>query len=284
MSVKILCGLFGMSSQAYYKRKKTLLSRTQIRIAVLTAVQYYRSRDPGIGALKLYHELCSIYGSDVIGGRDAFLNLLRSEHLMLPPKKPRHTTDSKHLYKKYPNLIKDIIAQYPNHIWVSDITYIWVEGGVCYLHLLTDLYSHAVLGWILAPGLHAMYTEQALKQAILKAGSGNLCGTIHHSDRGVQYACDAYIRILMEHHIRISMTEDSKPTDNAVAERMNGILKNEWIYAMSLFKDEEDARMQIAGMIDFYNNERPHMSIGMKKPMDVYSGEVPGKCLWKKRG
>lgn len=284
MSVKILCGLFGMSSQAYYKRKKTLLSRTQIRIAVLTAVQYYRSRDPGIGALKLYHELCSIYGSDVIGGRDAFLNLLRSEHLMLPPKKPRHTTDSKHLYKKYPNLIKDIIAQYPNHIWVSDITYIWVEGGVCYLHLLTGLYSHAVLGWILAPGLHAMYTEQALKQAILKAGSGNLCGTIHHSDRGVQYACDAYIRILMEHHIRISMTEDSKPTDNAVAERMNGILKNEWIYAMSLFKDEEDARMQIAGMIDFYNNERPHMSIGMKKPMDVYSGEVPGKCLWKKRG
>lgn len=284
MSVKILCGLFGMSSQAYYKRKKTLLSRTQIRIAVLTAVQYYRSRDPGIGALKLYHELCSIYGSDVIGGRDAFLNLLRSEHLMLPPKKLRHTTDSKHLYKKYPNLIKDIIAQYPNHIWVSDITYIWVEGGICYLHLLTDLYSHAVLGWILAPGLHAMYTEQALKQAILKAGSGNLCGTIHHSDRGVQYACDAYIRILMEHHIRISMTEDSKPTDNAVAERMNGILKNEWIYAMSLFKDEEDARMQIAGMIDFYNNERPHMSIGMKKPMDVYSGEVPGKCLWKKRG
>jgi len=225
MSVKILCGLFGMSSQAYYKRKKTLLSRTQIRIAVLTAVQYYRSRDPGIGALKLYHELCSIYGSDVIGGRDAFLNLLRSEHLMLPPKKPRHTTDSKHLYKKYPNLIKDIIAQYPNHIWVSDITYIWVEGGVCYLHLLTDLYSHAVLGWILAPGLHAMYTEQALKQAILKAGSGNLCGTIHHSDRGVQYACDAYIRILMEHHIRISMTEDSKPTDNAVAERMNGSMQ-----------------------------------------------------------
>ena len=124
-----------------------------------------------------------------------------------------------------------------------------------------------------------MYTEQALKQAILKAGSGNLCGTIHHSDQGVQYACDAYIRILMEHHIRISMTEDSKPTDNAVAERMNGTLKNEWIYAMSLFKDEEDARMQIAGMIDFYNNERPHMSIGMKKPMDVYSGEVPGKCL-----
>ncbi len=271
-----------MSSQAYYKKKKNLLSRNQVKTAILTLVHYYRSKAPRIGALKLHYELCSIYGSDLIGERDAFLSLMRSEHLILPPKKPRHTTDSNHLYKKYPNLIKGIIAQHPNHIWVSDITYIWIQGGVCYLHLLTDLYSHAVLGWILAPGLHAMYTQQALSQAITEAGGGNLCGTIHHSDRGVQYACDAYIRVLMEHHIRISMTEDYKPTDNAVAERMNGILKTEWIYGMALFKDEDDARMQIAKMIEFYNNERPHMSIGMKKPMDVYYGEVPGKCVWKK--
>lgn len=271
-----------MSSQAYYKKKKNLLSRNQVKTAILTSVHYYRSKAPRIGALKLHYELCSIYGSDLIGGRDAFLSLMRSEHLILPPKKPRHTTDSNHLYKKYPNLIKGIIAQHPNHIWVSDITYIWIQGGVCYLHLLTDLYSHAVLGWVLAPGLHAMYTQQALSQAITEAGGGNLCGTIHHSDRGVQYACDAYIRVLMEHHIRISMTEDYKPTDNAVAERMNGILKTEWIYGMALFKDEDDARMQIAKMIEFYNNERPHMSIGMKKPMDVYYGEVPGKCVWKK--
>ena len=102
------------------------------------------------------------------------------------------------------------------------------------------------------------------------------------SDRGVQYACDAYIDTLVTHHIRVSMTEDYNPTDNAVAERMNGILKTEWIYGMSLFKDKEMAREQIAEMIDFYNNERPHMSIGMKKPMDVYYGEVPGKSLWKK--
>lgn len=271
-----------MSAQAYYKKKKTVLSLNQTRKAILDSVEYYRSKDPGIGALKLHYELCSIYGSDVVGGRDAFLNLMRSEHLMLPPKKPRRTTDSNHLYKKYPNLIKGITAQYPNHIWASDITYIWIEGGVCYLHLLTDLYSHAVLGWILASGLHAEYTQQALEQAIAEAGGGNLCGTVHHSDRGSQYACNAYINILMEHHIRISMTESYSPTDNAVAERMNGILKTEWIYGMSLFKNENDARGQIAEMIEFYNNERPHMSLGMKKPMDVYYGEVPGKCLWKK--
>lgn len=271
-----------MSSQAYYKKKKSVLSRQQIRMSILEAIHYYRSKDPGIGGLKLHHELCSLYGSEIIGGRDAFLNLMRSEHLMLPPKKPRHTTDSNHLYKKYPNLIKGVTAQYPNHIWVCDITYIWIEGGVCYLHLVTDMYSHAVLGWVLSPSLHAEYTLQALKQAVNEAGGGNLCGTIHHSDRGVQYACDAYIGTLTAHHIRVSMTESYNPTDNAVAERMNGILKTEWLYGMSLFKDEEHAREQIAEMIAFYNNERPHMSIGMKKPMDVYYGEVPGEALWKK--
>ena len=113
LSVKTLCGLFGMSSQAYYKKKKTILSRNQIKAAILAAIHYYRSKNPGIGALKLHYELCSIYGGGVIGGRDAFLNLMRSEHLMLPPKKPRRTTDSNHLYKKYPNLIKGVTAQYP---------------------------------------------------------------------------------------------------------------------------------------------------------------------------
>lgn len=234
-----------------------------------------------MGGLKLYAELCGIYGHQVIGGRDAFLNFLRTEKLMLTARKPRYTTKSNHLYMKYPNLIKGLIAHSPNHIWVSDITYIWIEGGVCYLHLLTDVYSHAVLGWILAPGLHAEYTAEALSQAIDKAAGGNLCGTIHHSDRGSQYACDLYVGLLKE-HIRISMTEDSKPTDNAVAERMNGILKTEWIYGTSLFKSQQQARREISQMIRFYNYQRPHMSIGMKKPMDVYEGEVPGENLWKK--
>lgn len=272
-----------MSSQAYYKKKASLLSRNQIRSVLLEAVGYYRSKDPSIGALKLYFEISSIYGSAVVGGRDAFFNLLRQHKLMLAPRKPRRTTNSNHLYKKYPNLIKGQVAQYPNHIWVSDITYIWIQGGVCYLHLLTDMYSHAVLGWVLAPGLHAIYTLKALSHAIEAAGGGNLCGTIHHSDRGVQYACEAYIGSLMEHHIRISMTESSKPTDNAVAERMNGILKTEWIDGRSLFKDQQQAQIKIRQMIEFYNSQRPHMSIGMKKPMEVYQGELPGQCRWKRK-
>jgi len=281
--LRTLCGLFGKTRQAYYKKKKVLVTRSQIKAVLLEAISYYRAQDPGMGGLKLYWELSGLYGHQVTGGRDAFYNFLRAEKLMLPVRKHRYTTQSNHLYMKYPNLIKDLIAGYPNHIWVSDITYIWIEGGVCYLHLLTDVYSHAVLGWELAPGLHAEYTAKALSRAIEKACGGNLCGTIHHSDRGSQYACDLYVSLLKEHHIRISMTECYKPTDNAVAERMNGILKTEWIYGTSLFKSEQQAKEKIAQMIQFYNCQRPHMSIGMKKPMDVYEGEAPGDNLWKKK-
>ncbi len=283
LNLDTLCGLFGKTRQAYYKKRKILLTKSQIRSVLLEAIFYYRSVAPQIGGVKLYFELSCLYGHEVTGGRDAFLNFLRAEKLMLPAQKPRHTTNSNHLYRKHPNLIKGLQAAYPNHIWVSDITYIWIEGGVCYLHLITDAYSHAVLGWVLAGGLHAEYTIAALSQAIEKAGGGNLCGTIHHSDRGSQYACDRYVGLLLEHHVRISMTEDYKPTDNAVAERMNGILKEEWIYGMSLFASEEQARVEISKMIDFYNNQRPHMSIGMKKPMEVYRGEAPGEKLWKKK-
>ncbi len=282
VKVDTLCSLFGKTRQAYYKKKKIYLSKFHLRTALLDGISYYRSLAPLMGGLKLYTELRLLYGREIVGGRDAFLNFMRHEHLMVPARKPRHTTCSNHIYRKYPDLIRGLPAAYPNHIWVSDITYIWIEGGVCYLHLLTDAYSHAVLGWRLAPGLHAEYTAQALSRVIDKAGGGNLCGTIHHSDRGSQYACDLYVSLLMEHHIRISMTQDSNPTDNAVAERMNGILKTEWIYGMSLFSSQEHAAKEIARIIDFYNYERPHMSIGMKKPMDVYQGEVPGNNLWKK--
>ena len=151
-----------------------------------------------------------------------------------------------------------------------------------YLHLITDGYSHAVLGWCLSESLEAENTAKALDMAISTAGGGNLCGTVHHSDRGVQYACQLYVSKLTEYHIRISMTECYNPTDNAVAERMNGILKDEWIHHQAMFRDHEEAAHEIGAMIDFYNNVRPHMSIGNKKPMDVYEGEVPGRNLWKK--
>lgn len=277
-----LCGLFGKKRQWYYANRKNEVSERQ-RIKLLTdMMEFYRTCCPRIGGFKLFHLLERDLGREVTRGRDSFLRVYEAKGFKLKRNKRRRTTDSKHIYKKYPNLIRDLIPMYPNHIWVSDITYVWILGDVLYLHLVTDAYSHAVLGWCLSETLEAAYTIEALKMAIRNAGGGNLCGTIHHSDKGSQYASDAYIDTLMDHHIRVSMTERYEPTDNAVAERQNGIFKVEWIYEQEMYRDKEQASVEIKGMIDFYNNRRPHMSIGMKCPMVVYRGEVPGRNLWKK--
>lgn len=282
-SVGTLCGLFGKKRQWYYKSADRVISEKQ-RIKLLTdMMQYYRSLCPRIGGVKLFHILSNEIGIEVTHGRDSFLKVYEAQGFKLKPNKRRRTTDSNHIYKKYPNLIRDTKALYVNHIWVADITYVWILGDVLYLHLITDVYSHAILGWCLAESLEAKYTIRALNMAIATSGGGNLCGTIHHSDRGSQYACHEYIDILTEHHIRISMTERYNPTDNAVAERINGILKVEWIYQQEMYKDYETALFEIGCMIDFYNNKRPHMSIGNKIPMEVYCGELPGENLWKKK-
>lgn len=280
--METLCGLFDKKRQWYYVKVKVVYTEHQREKLLLSYVDYYRMMDSQMGGVKLHVLLTEDLGRDIVRGRDSFLKFLRRKGLMIPKKKPRHTTDSNHIYFKYPNLTIGLVSNYLNHVWYADITYIWIEGDVLYLHLITDGYSHAVLGWCLSETLEAENTAKTLEMAIRTAGGGNLCGTIHHSDRGVQYACQLYVGKLMEHHIRISMTECYNPTDNAVAERLNGILKDEWIYHMAMFKDYQEALREISGMIDFYNNVRPHMSIGNKKPMDVYAGEVPGPNLWKK--
>jgi transposase InsO family protein len=139
-----------------------------------------------------------------------------------------------------------------------------------------------VIGWHLSESLEAKNTIKALLMAIQTAGGGNLCGTIHHSDRGSQYACNEYVECLKLHHIQISMTERYNPTDNPIAERQNGILKTEWIYQQEIYANYETALYEIGNAIDAYNNIRPHMSIGYKRPMEVYLGSEPGPNLWKK--
>lgn len=282
VSVDVLCGLFGKRRQWYYKSAGRIISERQRIKLLVDMMLFYRSCCPRIGGPKLFHILSKELGRDVTHGRDSFLRVYEAQGFKLKPAKRRRTTDSNHIYKKHPNLIQGINALNPNHIWVADITYVWIMGDVLYLHLITDAYSHAILGWCLADSLEAVHTIKSLRMAIKQAGGGNLCGTIHHSDRGSQYACHEYIGILAEHHIRISMTERYNPTDNAVAERVNGILKTEWIYQQEMYRDYATALYEIGKMIDFYNNKRPHMSIGNKIPMDVYCGEVPGKNLWKK--
>ena len=247
---------------------------------IIDAVKQIRGMDPGIGYYKLWLMSKRMFPCDRVPGRDAFLNLLRDFQLLQKRPRPRHTTNSNHRYHKYRNLIRGFMPARANQLWVSDITYIDLVDGCCYLHLVTDAYSHKIVGWCLSHSLEAEYTLEALRTAMAQATADELQGLIHHSDRGVQYCCNAYTDELKKYGIRISMTEDYKPTDNAIAERVNGILKTEVIYRERRFKNIDDARERIASFISFYNDQRPHASIGMKVPSMAHIEQGMQQRMW----
>ena len=288
LKVSLVVRLFGHCRQAFYQSKADIEKEKEHEREVIGAVREIRQEDPGIGGYKLWLMLIDMFGRAFVPGRDRFFVLLRRKGLMLPKPKPRHTTNSNHRYHKYKNLIKGIVLTAANQLWVADITYIALAGGdVCYLHLITDAYSHKIVGWALARTLKAAITMQALKtaieQAIAMKGSEMLTGLIHHSDRGVQYCCDAYVAMLKAYGISISMTEDYKPTDNAVAERTNGIIKVECVYRQKCFNSFEHACRVIERYIHFYNYHRPHMSIGYKVPALVHLEQGEQKKMWKNK-
>ena len=288
MKVSLACRLLGHCRQAFYQSKVDIAKEAECERRVLASVRAIRTEDPRIGGYKLWLMLIGMYGREHVPGRDRFFVMLRRRGLMLPKPKPRHTTNSNHRYRKWKNLIKDFTPMEANQLWVADITYIALaDGDVCYLHLITDAYSRKIVGWALADTLKATVSMQALQMAIDQAaamrGSDMLAGLIHHSDRGVQYCCDAYVSMLKKHGIAISMTEDYKPTDNAIAERFNGILKVESVYPQKQLPTLEHAQRLIPRFINFYNNARPHMSIGYKMPAVVHMEQGEQKKMWKKR-
>ena len=212
-------------------------------------------------------------------GRDALFDLL-SERGLLVRKRRRSgcvTTFSKHRFKRYPNSIRDFIPTAPNQLWVSDITYINLKGGFAYLSLITDAYSRKIVGLYLSKDLSAKGSLKALKMAI-KANQ-NITGLIHHSDRGVQYCCEAYVKLLNEENIKISMTENGDPLENAIAERVNGILKQELLEEE--FANFEIASLSVATACSTYNYLRPHGSIDNLKPAQAHqmSGKINKR--WK---
>ncbi len=255
---------------------------------IIDAAREIRNEDPNIGGYKLWLMLISMFGRDYVPGRDRFFAILRRRGLMLPKPKPRHTTNSNHRYHKWKNLTKGLTPLSANQLWVADITYIALAGGdVCYLHLITDAYSHKIIGWALSDSLKATYTisalEMAISQAVAMRGTEDLTPLIHHSDRGVQYCCDAYVNMLKAYGISISMTEDYKPTDNAIAERSNGIIKMESVYPQKQLPTFEYARNFIMRFIHFYNNTRPHMSIGYKTPAIAHMECGKQAKMWKNK-
>jgi transposase InsO family protein len=212
-------------------------------------------------------------------GRDAMFNLLAERGMLITKRKRRGciTTLSKHRFKKYPNIIKGFIPIAPNQLWVSDITYIHLSDDFAYLSLITDAYSHKIVGFYLSEDLSAKGPLKALKMAL--TGNPDCKNLIHHSDRGVQYCCDEYVKLLQNNTIKISMTENGDPLENPLAERVNGILKSELLE--EVFVDFKIAQQAIALACSTYNHLRPHGSIDNLKPIEAHQRTGELNKRWK---
>ena len=203
-------------------------------------------------------------------GRDAFATILSDNNLKIRQKKRRiRTTDSDHNYPKYPDLVKKLILDRPFQVWVSDITYIPIrDKRFCFLSIVTDAYTKEIIGYCVGDSLDTKYTLKALEMALSHIKNTTGLNLIHHSDRGVQYACYLYTNRLKKMHIKISMTESGDPKDNAIAERVNGILKYEFLNHLD-FQDSKEVRKVVQTAVLFYNNERPHRSLAMMTPHEA---------------
>lgn len=272
--------LLGISRQAYYQGIKYVQQKAYESHLIIEEVLRLRKFQKRLGTRKLLHEMQDFLSAHSFQiGRDGLFDLL-AEHGMLVTKRKRRgcvTTLSKHRYKKYPNLIKEFIPLAPNQLWVCDITYIYLQNGFAYLSLITDAYSHKIVGFYLHCDLSAQGPLMALKMA-LKANPANE-NLIHHSDRGVQYCCDLYVNLLKHNGVKISMTQNGDPRENAVAERVNGILKTELLE--DKFADFGKAKTAIAKACSTYNYLRPHNSIENLKPVEAHQKEGTLKKLWK---
>ena len=277
-----------MSTQAYYKHGDSQMRKLAEESFVVEFIHRIRQKDRGIGGGKLWQMYRREFGREHSVGYNRFYDIIERHDLKVRRKKRRaRTTDSSHDLPLYPNLVKELIPVRPNQLWVSDITYmvIYVNARTgnydfCYLSLVTDYYTKEIVGWCVGETLEARFAIEALNMALGRLDKSLVYDLIHHSDRGVQYASFAYTDILRANNIRISMTECGDPKDNAVAERVNGIIKNELLMGMSFFSIDE-VRTAVRSAIDFYNNERPHMSLDWRTPAEaaLCTGELRKKWV-----
>jgi len=279
-----LCGWFGVTRQAYYQNSWKGIEISIEEDLLLKEVQSIRKSHKRMGTRKLYEKLHSFMSDHQIKmGRDALFDLLSSNHLLVRKRKRRiQTTQSFHWLRKYPNLIREFTPTGPNHLWVSDITYWRINGGHVYISFITDAYSHKIVGFHLAETLEAVESVQALKMALsgFFMEPGGHFQLIHHSDRGVQYCSYEYVKLLQDNNIKISMTENGDPLENALAERVNGILKDEYLIDSTVTSIEE-ARKVLTKSVSLYNEDRPHMSIGNLYPSLVHEQKIQTERLWK---
>lgn len=237
---------------------------------MLNMIQTERKILPMLGGRKVYHQIKpAMQMASIKMGRDKLFRLLGDHNLLIKPKR-RYvtTTNSKHWLRKYPNIIKDIEITRPEQVWVSDITYIKTDEGNCYLNLVTDAFSRRIMGYSIAQNMNTEEMKKAYDMAVC-------CRIypdeplIHHSDRGLQYCSSEYVKISTDNNIAISMTENGDPYENALAERMNRTLKEEFGLGRRLPSRQQAFRLA-AEAVDLYNQRRPHLSLKMNTPDNVH--------------
>lgn len=279
-----LCGWFGVTRQAYYQNIWSGIETSIEEELIIKEVLEIRKFHYRMGTRKLYEKLQAfMFDHQIKMGRDALFDLLSSNHLLVKKRKRKVcTTQSFHWLRKYPNLIRDFIPTASNQLWVSDITYWKINGKDLYISFITDAYSHKIVGYHVAETLEAIESIYALKMALsgLKKDEVKKLQLIHHSDRGVQYCSHDYVKLLQDYEIAISMTEKGDPLENAIAERVNGIIKEEYLYNHEVNKIKE-AKKILDFVVKLYNEDRPHMSIGNCYPSDVHKNKTETKKLWK---
>jgi transposase InsO family protein len=282
ISLERFCRLLGVTRQALYQHSwhsEILSIEGELIIQQVMAI---RKRHPVIGTRKLYLMLQSFLEEHHIKtGRDKLFNLLSVYKLLVRRRRRRvSTTQSYHRFHKYPNCIREMELTGIHQLWVSDITYYKVIGKFVYLSFVTDAYSHKIIGYHLAETLETIHSVAALEMAITGIDALKKQTIIHHSDRGVQYCSEAYVKLLQDNAITISMTENGDPLENPVAERVNGIIKEEYLnrYQYNTIKQIEE---KLSEVVAFYNKERPHMSCSMLTPDSVHEKNLPVQKQWK---
>jgi len=281
VDVSALCRLFGKTRQGFYKQLKSKENQHLEDELVLQLVRELREKMPCLGTRKLLHllkEPLAKHGIEM--GRDRLFALLESQQMLVRQRRrSSRTTYSFHRFRKYDNLIRDFVPKAPHQLWVSDITYIAVGEGFSYLSLVTDAYSHKIVGYHLHTGLQAVGAVKAVQMAIAQRTKTRR-RLIHHSDRGFQYCCELYVEVLENEKIMISMTQNGDPYENAMAERVNGILKVEFdLYRR--FETHEQAQQAVDQAVKTYNEVRPHASCDFLTPAQAHEKEGVLKKRWK---
>lgn len=282
LSLVRLCRLLGITRQAYYQHFWQQAAVGIEEHLVLSQVLAIRKDHRVMGGRKLYEKLQPfLLEHQIKMGRDALFDLLASYGLLVKKKRRRFiTTFSNHWLRKWPKLIKEMKVTRVNQVWVSDITYWKIAGSYVYISLITDAYSHKIVGYHLGQTLESIETLKALQMALEDLPDKLTEPLIHHSDRGVQYCCETYVKLLQDNGIQISMSENGDPLENAVAERVNGILKEEYLKHYQPAHVEQ-AREQLQQAVRLYNEQRPHLSIGLLTPELVHSKNLKTEKLWK---